>query len=79
MASCRGCGKPIVWAVSQMGKKLPLERIKTPIYRIGGDVFDPKGLATKLDPVMTGPLYISHFATCPQASQFSKPKKPKGE
>ena len=75
MTSCRSCGKEIVWAVSPNGKKIPLEEIKTQIYRMGGGAFEPKDRATKLDPDMTGRLYISHFATCPEANDWGKKGK----
>lgn len=79
MASpCNGCGAPVDWVrVAKTGKRMPLDpepRADGNIGRIdggdtveyvlpGGGLFDDR------------PLYVSHFATCPKADQFRRPKK----
>ena len=68
MSDCKGCGKPIVWGITADGKKIPLDP-RPPIYRFDGHD------ATRIERVMD--VYVTHFATCPKASQFSgsKPKQ----
>lgn len=60
MATCKGCGREITWEKTPSGKAHP---------------FDAKPTLVKLadGTVRTG--FVSHFATCPQAEQFSKSKK----
>ena len=54
---CRGCGKPIVWGVTEQGSKIPMDP-KPPVY-----FFDAtKGLAERVYNA-----YVSHWATCPEA------------
>lgn len=68
MATCRGCGKQIVWGIFQDGpkaKRIPLDP-RPPCYRA-------------LDPISDGAVriererevYVTHFATCPKANDFS--------
>lgn len=62
LAKCRGCKAPIYWAISPKGKKIPLD-VRAPVYR--EDPGRPGHLIEGED------HYVSHFATCPKASQFS--------
>lgn len=65
---CRGCGRPIVWAKSPDGsKKYPLDP-RAPVFEVSG--VDPV-LIAKISPT----AYVSHFATCPNADEFSKSKR----
>lgn len=76
--ACRGCGKPIVW-IELDGKKIPLDP-RAPVYRVWPA--DDGGLRTpqtgerapqKSTETYLAPLYmVSHFATCPKASDFSR-------
>ncbi len=52
---CRACGAPIIWVKTPAGKKAPLDAV-------GIDGLDTNGQARR--------IYLSHFATCPRASQF---------
>ena len=58
-AECRSCGKLIAWYPTKSGKKCPVD-MET--------VEDPK--AVLFDPKKMK----SHFATCPQANNWRKPK-----
>lgn len=62
---CKGCGKPIVWGETSEGKAIPLDP-RPPVYRIMRHDLagDPKVHRDK-------EAMVSHFATCPKASQFS--------
>lgn len=80
MSVCRGCGARIRWAVTEAGKRIPLD----PEPRPDGNVHVYDGVAYVLD--LDGlplhdhrahgdhRLYVSHFATCPQAASFRKKK-----
>lgn len=66
---CRSCGREIVWAETNHGKKVPLDA-KGLVFSV---LPAPHGLTAVLaEPrVMGERLMISHFATCPQANQWS--------
>jgi hypothetical protein len=65
-AKCRGCGAEIVWAVSELGRKIPLDIEGTRGFRLipGGsrNLEQPEAVSTV--------IFQSHFATCPKADQF---------
>lgn len=61
---CQGCGRVMEWATTTTGAKIPLERLRG--YRV-----DPDGIAHP-----AGDVLVSHFQTCPKASDFSKGRKP---
>lgn len=74
---CKGCGRPVVWGETADGKKIPLDP-RPPLYfafvHVKGHI-----AAERIEPmVMTdqphapdGRPMVSHFATCPKASEFS--------
>jgi hypothetical protein len=71
LSSCRSCGASIIWARTVAGKLIPLDAETTTL---------PAGhfrLETRFNPptavsVLPGPVYASHFATCPQADEWRK-------
>ena len=80
---CASCGQMIIWIKTQAGKNMPCnteivtyrkqkggkEKIVTP----NGEVYSGKIVdARTMD--ATGIGYISHFATCPNASKHRKRK-----
>lgn len=65
-APCRLCGKPIVWATSPDGKRLPLDP-RAPVYRVGAD------LAGTLTGTRDRDALVSHFATCSGIRQGKRP------
>lgn len=67
---CRGCGRTITFAIGPNDKSIPLEIPN--LYTIG-----PDGHAAKF--VSESPLYVSHFTTCPKASDFSRTLAEKGK
>jgi len=82
-ATCKGCGKPIVWGVTSEKKKIPLDP-RPPIYWFiddGGEgpccrVVDQTVLG--INPTWDGrpaKAMVSHFATCPQANRFSASRR----
>lgn len=74
MATCKGCGKRIEWAETIDGKTVPLDPAP-PVYEVYKQAKDGS-LTVRLVPLSDGPRKIrthmvSHFATCPKASDFS--------
>lgn len=86
---CRACGKEIMFIETSLYKKTPVDaepiwvRLdvkagKTYVLPTGGtitgeqvgDAFDDETVELKL-------AYVSHFATCPEAGKFRKPRKPR--
>jgi len=71
-ANCRSCGAPVFWAITERGKRMPVD---TEPY--AGD--SPSGLfvlrgqtiiAVTPDSFPGEPLYRSHFATCPHGKEW---------
>lgn len=82
---CRSCGAEIVWARSQLGKRIPLDAEPT---ADGNVILRPDGAAIVLSGAglaearanrsgRVGTLHRSHFATCPQAGEWRKKPRPK--
>jgi hypothetical protein len=64
---CRGCGKPIVWALKEDGGKIPLDP-RPGVYRVAVDHAFGDG---ELRAVLKPDCLVTHFATCPKANWFS--------
>jgi hypothetical protein len=64
-SNCRRCGDPIKWAThARTGRPMPLNAAPVPaVFAITSD-----GQAA------AAIVYTSHFATCPHADEFRKPK-----
>ena len=59
-ALCKGCARKMIWATNPAtGKMIPLDAVAT-IYKL------EDGKAIKVEG-----YYVSHFATCKYASEFS--------
>ena len=62
---CRGCGRPIVFAINKdTGKPIPLDP-KPPVYGVVEEA-DGEIVCKRLELAM-----VSHFATCSKANEFS--------
>jgi hypothetical protein len=69
MSECASCQAPIVWAITAPGgRRTPVDR--DPVE--GGNlVLESKGGRLIVRYVPTGQgTHVSHFATCPQASEW---------
>ena len=69
--TCRGCQRPILWVKTPVGKMHPLD--PAPEKRwvfIDDDNFPELQGWSLMD------TYKSHFATCPEADNFRKKRKP---
>lgn len=72
--NCRSCGAEILWALTKNGKRIPLnaepvERMKGTFQLTypGGEGSEPVAVT------MAGTdVYVSHFATCPNASAWRR-------
>jgi hypothetical protein len=62
---CKGCGAEIVWSVTQLGKRIPLDARPERRFLL---LSDPGEGVRLVD------TYQSHFATCPKAPEFRKGK-----
>lgn len=69
-SACRGCGKEILWATDDKGTRHPLDTVP-PTFVVIEDAVK-KGYYR----AVRSQAYVSHFATCPQASAFSKTPTP---
>lgn len=63
---CKGCGKPIVFADTMDKKTIPIDP-RPPVYR--AVTMSDDGTPLIVERAMLH--YVSHFATCPKASEFS--------
>lgn len=83
MNKCRSCNAEIFWCVTAQGKRMPIDA--APSAHGNVDVFECPETGTDMCRVLSasdiegwppegGPLYTSHFVTCPNAKQHrSKP------
>ncbi len=78
-ARCGSCQAAVVWTVTEAGKALPVNEL--PIEGGNVEVTADGALLTSrvLGPMeaslVEGPLYLSHFVTCPQAGEWRKRKR----
>lgn len=78
MAKCRSCDAEIVWAVSEAGKRMPLDAKPFPggnVEMIGADAAGTP-VARVLSPGAPNETgadrHVSHFATCAQAGSWRR-------
>jgi hypothetical protein len=77
---CKGCGKPIVFAIMPGGGLIPLDT-RAPVYWAARDL-DGNVIALRVEPHLLdqpgspeGNAFVSHFSTCAKAAMFSKKGK----
>lgn len=70
MSACRGCGKKIIWGTTMEGKKIPLDPTPPTYAAAEGEEIHSDGQFIGRSKAM-----VSHFATCPNANDFSGSKK----
>jgi len=74
MSTCRSCGALIVWALTEGGKRMPVDTQADPegslaLWRAEGE------WRTKvIQSDWHGPRYRPHFATCPDAESWRRPR-----
>lgn len=67
---CRGCGAEIRWALTEAGRRIPLDAVPDPagnieLVKAGARVIGPPGMLPD-DRVR----WMPHHATCPNVSDF---------
>lgn len=81
MSTCRTCGKPIKWIELKSGKKMPVDPDSFELWESekGDTVVTSMGEVISFDAVKHAgdarEVYVSHFATCPQADNWRNKKK----
>ena len=83
LRQCRYCPKKIVWGVDEKGTRHPLDPV-APVYRVvrwdqesGAYIVERAGAQVGAAEFGINPVnYVSHYATCPGASQASKKNRP---
>lgn len=88
VAACRSCGAPIYWlTIHPGGRRMPVDAEPAEDGTVMADLTVGRGVALSRDavaeirraesemgPDFHEPLYLSHFATCPQAKAWRKPR-----
>jgi hypothetical protein len=77
--ACRSCGAPIYWLTSRVtGKTAPVDAEPTPNGSIAIDLTDATYVIVQKEAraPYQGMLCTNHFATCPSAARWHKPKTP---
>jgi len=76
VSACTSCGRRIVWGVKEDGTRIPLDP-RAPVYRILGTNGRGEALV-ELCPLERNlrDAMVSHFATCPGASEHSRAGEP---
>lgn len=75
MTACRSCGAPIRWARTANGKAMPLDPDPSPNGNLaldGETVIVCGKTAAEQRRANGEALYLSHFATCPQAASHRR-------
>lgn len=71
MAKCRSCGAAIEWTKNRRtGRRMPVDREPVPDGNIAVELdANKEPVSWLLLPLMThsGPRFVSHFSTCPNA------------
>ena len=77
---CRSCSAEIVWLrIRPGGRRMPVDLEPSPAGNIladlsaaGGVVLSAAALRVVKEETPDEPLYVSHFATCPQAGEWRR-------
>lgn len=77
---CRSCGAEIVWVLTEKGHRMPID--PEPCPKNGNLEIDDDGIASALrdDDIVRArfegkALYLSHFATCPNAARHRRTRR----
>lgn len=71
---CRSCRAPIRMIKGPGGHYIPAQKVRT-VYQVHPALPGFEDQPAVLERVMTGELYVSHFETCPDASDHSRKEK----
>jgi hypothetical protein len=78
MSACRSCGAPVIWALSERGRAIPVDAQSCiggnitlkypPIHETDGGAVEPRAVVG----TPGSGNYVSHFATCPDRAKWRK-------
>ena len=70
---CQACGKPLLFARTADGKHMPLDAAETEVFVVGEQI----GLLGERELALIDRVrgHVTHFATCPNAGTFRRPKR----
>lgn len=71
---CQACGVAIRFVRSPSSAWMPVQRVPAVYQVVADDHAEPRARRIELAD-HTGGLWVSHFAACPKASQFSRRRK----
>jgi hypothetical protein len=77
MPKCRNCGRPIIWAKTPRGKRMPLDASPSPegtLCLVADLISFLKSVHLEMLRGDGTPLYTSHFQTCPKRPVRKKVK-----
>lgn len=83
MATCRGCGAEILWALTESGRRMPLDAEPNPA---GAYTLIPPSPRARPVAALTAvrvagehhadePRYMQHWATCPERDRFRRRRR----
>ncbi len=74
-STCKGCGAPLIWAITEHGKRIPLNQPEKRFILVLVQPDNDPDLSYSYYEARMRETYTSHFATCPKADEFRKEKK----
>lgn len=74
IASCRSCGKPILWAQMPSGKMncFDVARSFGGMWALDDRTYPPKAVKIGPQDGLSEDGFTSHFATCPKAAEHRR-------
>jgi len=79
VSRCRSCNAPLLWALTEKGRRMPLDEEPyggpepSGLFVLRGrDQLVPTAVAATPDAFPGEPLFRSHFASCPNAASHRR-------
>lgn len=69
-ARCKGCGRVIFFAMDETGSHQQILDVTAPVFVLTSPASDWPTRVRRIPDV-----YVSHFATCPEAEHFSRTRR----
>jgi len=70
ISECRSCGAPVYWAVTNTGRRMPVDSRPHPDGNLL--LVEEKGELRVYVRANDGPRYRPHFATCPHSKEWRR-------